>query len=475
MGRSFIKDFSWYFVGSLVPIMVGLVNTPVFTRHFDEMDYGYLGIVAVTFSFLGMLLFSWISSCIWRYYPRYKETGNLKTLYSNLSFLFLMATLLLIVVSGIWYLTALHKLVRELIVYALLHLIISQCYLFYMVALRLEARVKFYTVLQSLRAFLGLVVTLILVFVFGANITALISALLLIDLLVLLFLWIRNPLGISVHVHLIQQKHLKELLVYGSAGLLLNVCFLIISSSDRYVIAWLGDVAEVGVYDQVYKLSQLSVTALVAVFLNTISPTLIHRLESRYTESASLIRSYLKAMVLVGFPIVFYLGFFSKDIADLLLGEDFRSGYPIMPFVFVSAYFHGISNLYELRLKFADKLRKLGLIVLLGTGLNILLTIVFVWYYGYIWAAVTTTVTYLFLMMSFHFFDREVIGFSTLNRPFLLLLLCLILLQLGLYLLLDLWMVFTLLNKIVLIGLFILMYLLVCKDKIRKIHLPLTH
>ena len=58
---NFHKDFFWYFIGSLVPLAVGFIKTPIFTRHFDKESFGELALVTITFSFLGMLLFSWIS------------------------------------------------------------------------------------------------------------------------------------------------------------------------------------------------------------------------------------------------------------------------------------------------------------------------------------------------------------------------------------------------------------------------------
>ena len=84
----FRKDFLWYAIGSVFPLLAGFVKTPIFTRHFSGEAFGQFGLVGITFSFLGMLLFSWISSCLWRYYGKYKTSGDLSLLYSNLIFLF---------------------------------------------------------------------------------------------------------------------------------------------------------------------------------------------------------------------------------------------------------------------------------------------------------------------------------------------------------------------------------------------------
>ena len=101
--NSFYKDFSWYFLGSFIPLFIGFIKTPVFTRHFGKDEYGSLGLVTITFTFFGMFLFSWIGSCLWRYYNKYESDNSLKTLYSNLFFLYLLAFTLLLVISFFLY------------------------------------------------------------------------------------------------------------------------------------------------------------------------------------------------------------------------------------------------------------------------------------------------------------------------------------------------------------------------------------
>ena len=407
--NSFLKDFSWYFLGSFVPLLIGFVKTPVFTRHFNKEDFGYLGIVSLTFSYFGMVLFSWIGSCIWRYYTKYKVKKELKTLYSNLMFLYVLAFVVIMIVSLFWYITADNYLVKQLIFYSFFQIVLNQLFLFYMVIIRLKGKAKFYTLFQSIRAFFSILIALVLVFKFEVNISALISSLVIIDTIAILLLAIINPAGVGLNFKLIRRKNLKELILYGSAGLIINIGFLVITSSDRYIIYLLNNLETVGIYDQVYKLSQLSVVVLVTIFFNTINPTLLKELEVNFKNSVDLIQKYIKVFTIYGLPIITYLSLFSKDIAHVFLGEEFRVGYTIMPFVFLAAYIHGFSNFYELRLKFSNKLKRLSIIVICAALLNLVLNYIFVGLYGYKWAAVTTAITYIFLISVFHSFDKEIV------------------------------------------------------------------
>ncbi len=472
--NSFLKDFSWYFLGSFMPLLIGFIKTPVFTRHFNKEEYGYLGLVSLTFTYLGMLLFSWIGSCIWRYYSKYEAERTLKALYSNLLFLYSLAIVLLLVVSVTWYIVVENTLVKQLIFYSFFQILLSQLFLFYMILVRLKGQAKFYTIFQSIRAFLSILIVLLLVFKFDANISALISSLVMIDALAILFLAMINPVEVSFNFKLIKKENLKELIVYGSAGLIINIGFLVITSSDRYIIYILSNLETVGIYDQVYKISQLSVVVLVTIFFNTINPTLLKELETNFNNSVYLIQKYIKAFIIYGLPIVFYLSLFSKDIATIFLGEEFRVGHTIMPFIFFAAYIHGLSNFYELRLKFSNRLRRLSVIVISAAILNMILNYIFIGLYGYKWAAGTTVITYILLILTFHFFDRKVFKFNRNDYNLGYQIILFLVVQLVIYFTLDKVFEFNSIINITIGLLFILAYFFIFKKRLLEAEIPVN-
>ncbi len=472
--NSFIKDFSWYFLGSFVPLLIGFIKTPVFTRHFNKEEYGYLGLVSLTFTYLGILLFSWIGSCIWRYYNKYENNKKLKVLYSNLIFLYILAFTVLLLVSAIWFINAEYHLVKQLIFYSFFQILLNQLFLFYMVIVRLKRKTIFYTIFQSVRAFLSVLIALVLVFKFEVNISALVSSLVIIDVLVILFLVIINPAEVTFSIKLIKKENLKELITYGSAGLIINIGFLVITSSDRYIIYWLNNLETVGIYDQVYKLSQISVVVLVTIFFNTVNPTLLKELETNFNNSVDLIQKYIRAFIIYGLPIITYASLFSKDIATIFLGEEFRIGYTIMPFVFFAAYIHGLANFYELRLKFSNQLKKLGVIVISAALLNIILNYIFVGLYGYKWAAVTTAVTYSLLILALHYSDKKMQSFTNNSIGFLLRILLVLSFQIMIFCVVNRMFELNIIIKISIGILFIVSYYVLLKKQLDKTEIPVN-
>ncbi|NNC69827.1 MAG: oligosaccharide flippase family protein [Flavobacteriaceae bacterium] len=470
--KSFIKDFSWYFLGSFIPVVIGLIKTPIFTRHFDREAFGHLGLVTITFSYFGMVLFSWIASCIWRYYHKYDDAKNLKKLYSNLGFLLVVSITIVTMVSMIWYSTSENALTKQLVFYSVFQLIFNQLFLCYMVVVRLQGRARFYTIVHSIKAIVAIAGALVLVFIYNQNISALILSLAVVDFLAIFILILINPSDISLKVHLINKSTLRELLIYGSAGLIINIGFLIITSSDRYIIAWLTTIENVGVYDQVYKISQLSVWALVTIYFNTINPYLLNQLEKNFKQSDRLIRTYLQPFFLYGLPVIAYLSIFSIDIASILLGAEFREGYVIMPFIFIAAYLHGISNFYELRLKFANKLKRLTSIISVSVLLNVLITYFLVQFYGYKSAAVTSVLIYLFMIMVFHYYDRQVASFSRHDNILLLKIVSVIICQIILFIVLKNSYQLEFFHKIILGLLFMASYFIIFRKYFLTLKIP---
>jgi O-antigen/teichoic acid export membrane protein len=104
-----IRDFILYLIGSLVVALVAVIRLPVFTSHFTPADFGIFSLVSITYTYLSMVLYNWLSSCIYRFYNEYRENGKQAELYSNIMFLFLAASLALLLVSVTWFLLAMSR------------------------------------------------------------------------------------------------------------------------------------------------------------------------------------------------------------------------------------------------------------------------------------------------------------------------------------------------------------------------------
>lgn len=470
--KQFVRDMGWYLLGSVIPMGIGFIKTPIFTRYFSPEEYGYLGIVTITFSYVSIFLYSWLSSCLWRYYNAFKNKNNLRGLYSNMTAIYVGASVLMLVVSGIWYLLADMPLVRNLILLSFFQYFIKEFIGLYLIIIRLEGKALKYNTIHSLRAVLSFGVLYWMAFVLDFRIEAMIISTILIDVLALLFIMIFSREGASFSVNSISKDTLRLLIKFGSVGLVSNFFFMLITTSDRYIIALFTDMPTVGIYNQVYNICQLSVVSLVTVYFNTINPKLNKELEADFKNSARLIQDYLFVFLMFGLPIITYLSMFPREIAFVLLGEEFRSGYVIMPWIFISAYMYGLFLFIEIRFKFADKLKNIAFGVILASVLNIGLNFIMIPRFGYQWAAITTFIAYVFIL--FYFYSQDAVGFFQ-NKKYMQktgLFLLILLLQILADFILRKTFTFQLWQTIVEGLMFLAIYLVLIRNEIRKINIP---
>lgn len=468
-----MKDFSWYLLGSVFPMIIGFIKIPIFTRHFSTVDYGYYGLVVATYTYLSMFLFSWLASCIWRFYQKYKQENRLQIFYSNIIFLFLLSVFVLTLLSTAWFLISDNEMTRLLILFGYFQLVLNQFILLYMIMIRMEGRAQYFNLFQTVRVIISFLLLFILVFRYEMNISALLLSLAAIDVIMLIYLLLRNPLKAKVNFKLINKPDLRIILQYGVVGLLANVGLLVILSSDRYIIALFEEIRFVGIYDQTYKIAQVSVAALAAVYMNTINPTYLYALEKDFSNSVKMLTQYVTAFIMIGLPIVVYASFFSKEIALIMLGPEFREGFFLLPYIFLGTFFFHLSQFWENRLKFSDKLKSLSLSIIFTMLLNLALNIIMIRAYGYQWAAISTLISY-FILFLFYYLSDSSAYFKNRNHILLLLKVFLILfLQYAIHVTMRKLLAFNLFYSFLEAIIWVLIYYLIFRKKIHSLSLPL--
>lgn len=403
--NKFYRDFLWYFIGSIVPAIVILIRLPIFTRHFTPEEYGYYTLVTSTFAYISMVLFSWISSCLWRFYTEARKHHSLNALYSNLIFLSLASSLLMLLITLCWLMLAGSTLVYRLVLLSFLQLTSGHALSLYLVIVRIKERAFFYNLIYSLQAAGAFALLFYFAFSLDLRIESILIGQVIINFLLILvvLMTIKKLPGLSFkHV---TAKSVKELLTYGAIGLYASFCVLLLVSADRYIIALFSDIGSVGIYNQVYMLGQYSIYHLVTVYFNTINPRLIKILTFKPDDLNHQVAGYIRLFIFIILPLVFYFSIFSRQMAMILLGEKFRIGYPMIPFIMTSSFIYGLILFNEAKLKFENRFRSLVTGMTIACMANVALNFLMVPVWGYQAAAWTTLLSYLILYFCFYFAD----------------------------------------------------------------------
>jgi O-antigen/teichoic acid export membrane protein len=401
-----IRDFVFYLSGALILALIAIVRLPVFTSHFTPAEFGLFSLVSITYTYLSIALYNWINSCVYRYYHEYEESRQLHVLYSNIFLLFLSASAVLLIVSAGWYIRAGGKEIRRLMVPAFFYLFTNQIFSVLLVIYKIRGKALLFNLFQSLQALFSFLVILLLIFHLDVGIDAIFIGQAFVNLILTLVLLIlnRSILG-EISLASLSAKFVRKMLHYGFVGFIGSMGIFILISSDRYVIALFQDISRVGIYNQVYQVGQVSVYFVVTVFFNTITPGFNKLLSGITKENEKQLMNYVYTFLLLIIPITFYVSIFSRQVADLLLGEGFRQGFPMIPWIVTSSFLYGLTLFNETKMKFEHRFSPLLWGVLIACVLNLSLNFVFVPLWGYSWAAISTFIAYLFLFLYYYFSD----------------------------------------------------------------------
>jgi O-antigen/teichoic acid export membrane protein len=401
-----IRDFIFYLSGSLILAIIAIVRLPVFTNHFAPAEFGLFSLVSITYTYLSVALYNWINSCVYRFYHEYEGSGQLPVLYSNIFFLFLTASAVLLIVSVIWYISAGGKEIRSLVVPAFCFLFTNQVFSVLLVIYKIRGKAFIFNLFQTLQALFSFLLILLLILHLQIGINAIFIGQAGVNLVLTLILLFLNheilgkitPASISLAV-------IRKMMHYGFVGFISSMGIFVLISSDRYIIALFQDVSRVGIYNQVYQVGQVSVYFLVTVFFNTITPGFNRILTGFSKENEKQLMNYVYAFILLILPLTFYVSIFARQVSEFLLGREFRQGFAMIPWIVISSFLYGLTLFNETKMKFEHRFRPVLWGVIIACLLNAALNFMFVPLWGYSWAAISTFITYLFLFIYYYVKD----------------------------------------------------------------------
>lgn len=165
--------------------------------------------------------------------------------------------------------------------------------------------------------------------------------------------------------------------------------------SDRFVIGAFAGSAAVGVYSANYNLVALGFGLLSGPLLMAAHPLIVNAWKERSREEvADIIADFSRLYVYVVSPLLVVIALCSREIAGIILGEEFRGGNHIIPILVLGMMVRGFSMYAHKGLELAERTRIMFVLVLICAIVNVLLNLVFVPLYGFTAAAVTTVIGY---------------------------------------------------------------------------------
>lgn len=193
-------------------------------------------------------------------------------------------------------------------------------------------------------------------------------------------------------------KAYKDLLSYGIPTIFVAGAAVIMSKIDTVMITAFRAIGEVAAYNVAYPTAQLLValaSPLVLVILPEVS-ALFHK--HRLSEAQSLTKTITRIMTAVTILGVVLLTTLATPVLGVLFGAEFTGASSALVILAFGLAANGLAGILLQVLGAIGEVKRRAVLMNIAVGLNVVLNLILIYLYGYIGAAIATSITYVFLL-----------------------------------------------------------------------------
>jgi O-antigen/teichoic acid export membrane protein len=410
------KDTVTYLPASLVPALVSILSVSLFTRLFSPSAYGQYALVVATVGIANSLLSAWVQQSTFRYRAYFVERGCKNDSNRNLIILLSIITVFIVLLSILVFpfLRASFGSYRRFYGIAVGLVVVGLWYSNLGAILKADlrsVRSSQFSVMQSVLRFgfaLGWVYLIV------KDITGLLWGTLLAQfILIVPMAYVAKLYPVTLRpaeVAIPFGKFLKKFAVYGFPMIGWFMGAQLLNIADRYLLQVFRGSVEVGIYAPNYSLVASAFGLVTAPLITAAHPLLMKvagRIDADKRQVQTLITSFSRYFLLVALPVSVFVGVFSREVAVIFLGEEFRQGHVIIPIILFGFLAWNFSMYGHKGLEIRGRTRMMLGYVLICAVVNVLLNLYFVPRYGYMGAAVTTLVSFLLYPVLVYFGTRN--------------------------------------------------------------------
>ena len=224
------------------------------------------------------------------------------------------------------------------------------------------------------------------------------------------FLTLFPILLIYVRPKFLDSETFKKMMKFGLPFLPASIFFIIIELSDRWMIEWIRDLNEVGLYGSGYKIGSLIMMLVLGFNLNWQPHYLKQKEEKDFKQLKKIGNLFIMILgsiiwlVCLGAPQLLTVDLSKTSLFSLffkestyIIGENFWEGFSVIPIVCFSYIFYGIFITQMPSIYFKNKQNWIPLFWGIGALLNIILNYFLINSFGFYGASISTLIAYLFM------------------------------------------------------------------------------
>ncbi len=328
---------------------VNLLLLPFLTSFFTTEEYGVIDIIATLTSLAGLFMTLSLESAVMRFWNDAKRDNNLSSLISG-SLIIVAIVGLVTFLLALIFSDAISNLLLEA-PSAGIYVTLGICSSVFMasksvplIALRMQRKIYHFNWVNIVQTVLYMSITLLLIYTFDLGLMGVFLGTVISQILSLILglVLVRNFFTLSLN-----WDFLKPSLRYSLPMLPAVFVTWLNSQVDRYMLLFFLGLGSVGVFGASARIVTI-VTLLVTVFRQAWAPLSIDALDEDENKRNSFYSRGLNYYMLIMFSIAVILVLLSKTLLGILVSEEFRSGFVVIPFLLGAKIMHGAASFTNL-------------------------------------------------------------------------------------------------------------------------------
>lgn len=186
-------------------------------------------------------------------------------------------------------------------------------------------------------------------------------------------------------------KTLRHTLILGFPLVFSVFSYVIMESSDKYMLERMVGLYDLGIYDIAYTYSAIPLFLIVG-FSQVWQPVFFENMKKGSTRILKKLSNYY---VIIFMLISIVVITFSNEIFNLFINDKFIKAITVVPWVVFGIFFLGLSNFTASIYSYQKRFKEIGGIAVIVTILNIILNYLLIREYGITGAAIATAITYI--------------------------------------------------------------------------------
>lgn len=391
--RQFTQDFGLYSLAQIVPSLLGVVAIMLFTRVFPPVAYGRYALAMTFVSLLSTLGFGWIRQSITRFEPQLDDDE----LHGNVISVFVGSVVVVACGTAVVYLLFGESLgdYRPFYFAAAALVVLQGTFRMFNVLFRIRLRSEAFTKYQVILGVtkLGFAVVFA-VFVFNSIVGWMWGHALALALTVALMARESGVLRFSPRV---QSALLSRFARYGfpMIGWLLGMTLL--QFADRVLIEFFRGTDALGVYAPNYTLVQRGLFLAFTPLSQAAQPLIMNTWDGTNSEKVrGLMTDFTRYFLVLGVPATVFAAVMSRPLSTLLLAAQYHEGYLVIAIVAPGMFLWNAALIGHSGFEIEERTTVLFCGIIGAVLLNVVLNIPLIRTYGYLGAALATSISFSF-------------------------------------------------------------------------------